>query len=186
MTLLTFKHLTDFNSSEGYWSSTDCILIAADILSISKAKSMLEIGFNIGYSAAVWLDQGIETLAIIDIGKHKDTLDAIHATANFYNNKNIMWWIGNSLSEDAKNLELPELDIVFIDGEHSYAAAKSDSELAKQYGANWIVYDDVIPEHINGIHNCILDLESSGFLEVIRTYKMSWTEQGEVYLCKIK
>lgn len=185
MTLLTFEHLSHFKSTEGYWSSVDCIDIAKDILDITKAKSMLEIGFNIGYSAAVWLEQGINTLTVIDIGNHKDTIPAMMATATHYDTKNILWWIGSSLSSEARDLEMPYIDIVFIDGEHSYKAVKNDTELAQLYGATWLVYDDVIPGHQNGIHKCIEELENNGMLEVIKKYKMTWTEQGEVYLCKI-
>ena len=41
-----------------------------------KVKSILEIGFNIGYSASMWLEFDPDkksTLTSIDIGIHKDT-----------------------------------------------------------------------------------------------------------------
>jgi predicted O-methyltransferase YrrM len=68
---LVYEHLKQFTSTEGYWSTTDCITVAKDIVEITNAKTMLEIGFNIGYSAAIWLELGIEDLIALDIGYHR-------------------------------------------------------------------------------------------------------------------
>lgn len=182
---LYYEHLKNFKSTEGYWSTTDCIDVAQDILSITNAKTMLEIGFNIGYSASTWLEKGIDHLVVLDIGYHSDTLPAIKATANHYANKKVEWWIGDSTSADAKELDVPKVDISFIDGEHSYRAALSDSLLSISYGADWLVYDDVIESHSNGIDQAIDELRLSGKIEVVKRYFMSWIGQGEVVLCKV-
>lgn len=182
---LVYEHLKDFTSTEGYWSTTDCIDVAKDILTITNAKSMLEIGFNIGYSASTWLENGIEHLVVIDIGYHSDTIPAIIATATHYNTKKVEWWIGSSLSDDAKELDIPKVDVSFIDGEHSYNAALSDSLLSLGYGADWLVYDDVIEGHSNGIDQAIDKLLIEGKIEIVKRYFMSWIGQGEVVLCKV-
>jgi predicted O-methyltransferase YrrM len=182
---LYYEHLKNFNSIEGYWSTTDCVDVAKDILDITKSKTMLEIGFNIGYSASTWLEQGIENLIVLDIGYHSDTLPAIKATAKHYSDKSVLWWIGDSTSDDAKELDIPKVDLSFIDGEHSYRAAMSDSLLSLQYGADWLVYDDVIDSHPNGIDKAIDELRMAGKIEVVKRYFMSWIGQGEVILCKV-
>jgi predicted O-methyltransferase YrrM len=182
---LEYKHLSSFTSTEGYWSTSDCVDVAVDILNLTGAKHMLEIGFNIGYSAAIWLSSGINTLIILDIGYHKDTLPAIRATAKTYSDKTILWCIADSTSEDAKNLDIESIDIAFIDGEHTYEASLSDSYLSIHYGANWLVYDDVIENHPNGIDKAIDSLVNLNIIEVIKTYDMTWTEQGKVVLCKV-
>lgn len=182
---LYYEHLKDFKSIEGYWSTTDCVDVAKDIISITKSKTMLEIGFNIGYSASTWLECGVEKLIVLDIGHHKDTLPAIRATARHYSDKKIQWWIGDSKSDDAKDLDLPKIDLSFIDGEHSYAAAMSDSLLSINYGADWLVYDDVIENHTNGVDRAIQELVVAGKIEVVKRYFMSWIGQGEVILCRI-
>lgn len=182
---LSFEHLKQFRSTEGYWSTTDCVTVAQDILSITKAKSLLEIGFNIGYSASVWLESGIESIIVIDIGTHKDTLDAIQATALNFKDKSVQWWIGDSTSETAKNLDIDKIDLSFIDGEHTYRAALSDSYLSIDYGADWLVYDDVMPDSSNNIHAAIDKLERDGKIEVVKSYDMTWTGAGKVMLCKV-
>jgi predicted O-methyltransferase YrrM len=182
---LCYDHLKDFTSTEGYWSNSDCIDVAKDILDITNSKTMLEIGFNIGYSAATWLSYGIESLVVIDIGIHKDTLPAIRKTAHTFSDKYISWWIGDSTSEEAKELDIEGIDIAFIDGEHSYRAALSDSYLSIDYGANWLVYDDVIEGHSNGIDRAIDKLRLDGRIEVVKRYFMSWIGQGEVILCRV-
>lgn len=184
-TKLTFEHLKAFDSTEGYWSTEACLDIAEDILKITQAKSMLEIGFNIGYSAAVWIEKGIKRLSIIDINNHKDTVPAINATIATYKDVNIEWWLGDSTSEDAFLVDIEPVDIAFIDGEHSYIACLSDSYLSILNGAKWLVYDDVIEYHENGINDVIKRLEMIGMITVIKSYKMSWTEQGNVVLAKV-
>jgi predicted O-methyltransferase YrrM len=182
---LFFEHLKHFSSTEGYWSTTDCVLVATDILNRTKAKSMLEIGFNIGYSAAVWLETGIEDLYIIDINNHKDTHPAIVATQDNYTNKNIRYLLADSTSNAAKNIHIPDIDIAFIDGGHTYDICLSDSYLSIAKGAKWLVYDDVIEEHSNGIWSAISKLENDNKIELVSSYPMTWTGQGYVVLAKV-
>jgi predicted O-methyltransferase YrrM len=182
---LYYKHLEPFKSTEGYWSTTDCVLVAVDILKKTGAKSMLEIGFNIGYSSAIWLDSGIDTLYIIDINNHKDTLPALNSTASFYLNKKIAWLLEDSTSETAKNWYIHPVDIAFIDGGHTYETSLSDSYLSMSKGAKWLVYDDVIENHSNGIWQTITELEAQNKIELICSYPMTWTGQGYVVLAKV-
>lgn len=182
---LIFEHLKDFNSSEGYWSTTDCIRVAKNILDETSAKSMLEIGFNIGYSAAVWLEAGIDTLAIIDINRHRDTQAAILATNNTYTQKNITWLLADSTSYEAKTWVTPSIDIAFIDGGHTYNICMSDSLLAISKGAKWLVYDDVMQNKQNGIGQVIQDLKNKNIIELEASYPMTWTGNGTVVLVKV-
>jgi predicted O-methyltransferase YrrM len=182
---LKYDHLAQFSSTEGYWSTEECVHIVEDILSYTKAKTMLEIGFNIGYSASTWLRSGIEHLVILDIGRHSDTLSAIRATALHYKPKKVQWWIGDSTSAQARDLDLPDIELAFIDGEHSYKAALSDSYLSMHYGARWLVYDDVIEFHSNGIDQAIRELEASDTIRVVKRYPMTWVGQGDVVVCEV-
>lgn len=182
---LYFEHLKNFSSSEGYWSTTDCIEVAKDILKVTKSKAMLEIGFNIGYSASVWLDAGIETLAIIDINTHRDTYAAILATNEAYPQKNITWLLKDSTSEEAKNWTLPDIDIAFIDGGHDYATCMSDSLLSITRKAKWLVFDDVIESSNNGVWQVISNLEKNKKISIENKYPMTWVGNGNVVLSKV-
>jgi predicted O-methyltransferase YrrM len=182
---LYFEHLKDFSSTEGYWSTTDCIIVAADILKKTSAKSMLEIGFNIGYSSAVWLEQGISAMYIIDINIHKDTEAALKATKEQYSNKNIVWLLADSTSAEVKDWVIPKIDLAFIDGGHTYDICLSDTMLSIDKGAKWLVYDDVIENHSNGIWQTITELETQNKIELICSYPMTWTGAGYVVLAKV-
>lgn len=182
---LFFEHLKDFSSSEGYWSTTDCYDVAKDIITLTKAKSMLEIGFNIGYSAAVWLESGIDTLAVIDINNHKHTEPALKATKSAYPNKNILWLLENSTSDKAKEWSIPDVDIAFVDGGHTYDICASDSLLAISKGAKWLVYDDAIEAANNGVWRAIKELKDKNTIEVVSSYPMTWVGNGSVILARV-
>lgn len=184
-TALSFKHLESFTSTEGYWSTIDCQLVARDILDTSEANSILEIGFNIGYSSSVWLELGVKKLGIIDINNHEDTVPALYAVKEAYKDRKIDWKLCDSKSEEAKTLK-SSYELAFIDGEHSYEAAYKDSLLSINYGCKWLVYDDVIENHSNGIYEAITKLEEEGQLEIVKSYFMTWTGAGYVVLCKVK
>ena len=50
-------YLANFKSKEGYWHDRNIFReVIKDILNVTEAKNMLEIGFNIGYSASMWLE----------------------------------------------------------------------------------------------------------------------------------
>jgi predicted O-methyltransferase YrrM len=183
--LIKFEHLKNFKSTEGYWSTEDCIEVAKDILSITNIKSMLEIGFNIGHSASIWLELGVSKLNIIDINTHPDTEPAVTAVVEEYDSADISWWFGDSTSEEAFLLDFDKVEAAFIDGEHSYIAALSDSYLGILNGAKWLIYDDVIENHENGIHDVIQLLVSIGLISIVKEYDMTWTEQGKVILTKV-
>lgn len=181
---LTFEHLKAFSSTEGYWSTTDCIKIAEHILEHTKATSMLEIGFNIGYSASVWIESGIKNIFFIDVNYHKDTVNALYAVKDTYKDCKIDWLLADSKTVSTEDIPI-DIDISFIDGEHSYLAAKSDSILSIEKGANWLVYDDVIEDHPNGIWQAITELEDEGKIKLEYSYPMTWIGQGYVVLCKV-
>lgn len=182
---IKIKHLEQFSSSEGYWYGVECNAIAKDILEKTKAKFMLEIGFNIGYSAAMWLSNGIESLRIIDINNHPDTLPAIEATIAAYPEKDIGFWLMDSKSSDAYELDISEADIAFVDGEHTYSALMSDTDLCLKNKVDWIVYDDVHEYETHNLYSAIKQLEAHKKIKIVAKYPMTWYNGGFVYLTKV-
>ena len=52
-----YPHLANFNTTEGHWQDRNLFRpIIQDIYNKYNVKSILEIGFNIGYSASMWLE----------------------------------------------------------------------------------------------------------------------------------
>ena len=174
MELIKFDHLKTFTSKEGYWHTVGYFDIAKDIINTTNINSMLEIGFNIGYSANIWLQSGIDRLYIIDINFYDDTIPALQATMNFpdYDNKEIRAWIGDSTSVLAYNIEdFENVECTFIDGYHNYINVLLNSYLAINYGSKYIVYDDVHKEMLGDhVYKAILKLESLGLIELVKEY----------------
>ena len=156
---LKIKHLENFSSSEGYWSTTDCVGVAKHILEITNASSMLEIGFNIGYSASIWLSCGIKDLYIIDINTHTDTEEAIKATVEEYKDKNIYSLLVDSTSDEAKDWVIPEVDIAFIDGGHTYKDVFEELRFVRnlQKKGDVIIVDDVLSNKFKSVQFALDD-----------------------------
>ena len=65
-------------------------LTVQDIYNQYKVESILEIGFNIGYSASMWLEFDPDkksTLTSVDIGIHADTVKAAEAVKNLHGDR---------------------------------------------------------------------------------------------------
>lgn len=140
MSILTY--LEPFKSTEGYWHKEDIFKEAIqDILSISKPKYMLEIGFNIGYSATMWLHHSTifnTQLTSVDIGWHNDTIKASIAVQERYPER------FEFILSDSRKVDLPnnKYDLVFIDGDHGKDGVLSDINLAVNLNIPYLVFDD--------------------------------------------
>jgi len=119
------------------------------LLSICKninPKTMLEIGFNSGYSADIILKNidSIDDFTTIDIGTHIYVDFADHILSNSYRDR-FKLHIGKSddvlNSDNIKN----KFDIIFIDGGHKFHCAYNDILLCKRYSHHdtLIIVDDV-------------------------------------------
>ena len=78
-----YPHLADFKTVEGHWHDRNVFRpIIQEIYVQHNIQSILEIGFNIGHSASMWLEFDADkksTLTSVDIGIHKDTEKAAAA-----------------------------------------------------------------------------------------------------------
>jgi cephalosporin hydroxylase len=139
-----YPHLANFSSREGYWHKRDIFRpVIQDILTKLKPETMLEIGFNIGYSASMWLefdpDQKLK-LTSVDIGIHKDTLKAAEAVKNLHPER------FNFILSDSKKVK-PQIedkifDVAFIDGDHSATGVASDIRLCLDLKIPYLIFDD--------------------------------------------
>lgn len=163
-----YEHLESFKSSEGYWFDPIYIDVAAEIVELTGAKSMLEIGFNIGHSAAAWLHTPVETLHIVDIGRHQDTRPALEATHNHFSSKEIDWLIADSADESTWEWATFSVDLGFVDGAHDKVHVENDIRLCQQTQAKWIVIDDMTPNAI--VANSVQPFVEDGTLELVKTW----------------
>ncbi len=136
------KHLIDkgFKSFEGsLYNQKKQIELYKELL--KDKKNGLQIGFNAGDSANLFLDITNGSLLSIDINSHKYVESANEYINNKYPNKHKLI-VGDS------NIILPKLekniyDYIFIDGGHSFKVANQDIINCKNYSnKNTLIFID--------------------------------------------
>ena len=84
---MQYQHLANFNTSEGHWHDRNVFRpTIQDIYNKHNVQSILEIGFNIGYSASMWLEFDADkksTVTSVDIGIHRDTVSKLISFVSF-------------------------------------------------------------------------------------------------------
>lgn len=117
-----------------------------EILTPRNPKRILEIGTWKGYSAEVWI-KAFDPDFFLTIEKDQEL--EIESLPETRKNQAFVYLRGDSHSEDRSQLIgtlCPEVDFLFIDGDHSYEGVKKDYEmygpLVKEGGV--IVFHDAL------------------------------------------
>lgn len=101
------------------------------IRSIHKPEiNVMEIGFNAGHSAEVFLNNPNVTLTSFDLGGHNYVLPAKEYIDVHYPDRHTLV-LGNSTITIPNYIEKnkdTKFDLIFIDGGHDYIVAKTDME----------------------------------------------------------
>jgi hypothetical protein len=107
------------------------------VLAITGAKSVLEIGFNLGHTAMVWLNMGVERLVSVDISEHAKVAQGAAIVAAAFPDRFTF------IRADSKKLMLgPDYELLFIDGGHTLDDVSADIALGKRLGVKWFFLDD--------------------------------------------
>jgi len=149
MSVTTFLHQRGFHTFEGYSQEVPPQVENLKVLSKSPVKTVMEIGFNAGHSAEVFLANNPDlTLLSFDLGFHdygkvaKEYIDATYPGRH-----QIIW--GDStktVPEYVKANPGKTFDLIFIDGGHMYDVASADiKSCAALANVNTVVaVDDVV------------------------------------------
>jgi hypothetical protein len=168
-----YQHLANFSSKEGYWHDRSIFRdTISDIYAKYKPQTMLEIGFNIGYSASMWLefdpDQKLK-LTSVDIGIHPDTQAAAAAVKELHGDR--FEFILSDSKKIGNKLDGRLFDIIFIDGDHSAPGVYNDIQLGLKLGVPLMLFDDYhIDKPVNPIKGVCDDFEEKGKLSLIEVY----------------
>jgi hypothetical protein len=129
MALTRFLNDKGFDSFEGYSQQIPRQVIDLYLLTNKPNLNVMEIGFNAGHSAEIFLEYNKNIkLTSFDLGHHTYVLPAKEYIDKTYPNRHTLI-IGDSTASIPKFIndnKDTKFDIIFIDGSHEYEIAKKD------------------------------------------------------------
>jgi len=152
-----------------------------ELIKLSKdVKTVMEIGFNAGHSAELFLKNNPElTLTSFDIGDHNYVLTGKQYIDKTFPGRHTLI-IGDSTMSVPKFIkDHPEIkfDLLFIDGCHEYEIAKADLENCRHlaHKDSIVVMDDTIFSDIGygqwniGPTKAVIELHNKGLLTNLKS-----------------
>lgn len=104
-------------------------------------RRLLEIGFNIGNTAAVWLALGVRHLSSCEIRVSSEVKHSVEVLA-MRHKAPFRFCAGDS---GALNIEGEMFDSAFVDGDHGLAGILRDIETCRRHGVRNYLFDDLFP-----------------------------------------
>lgn len=136
------EHFPDVVVKEGHMLLTDRTTdVIKEILDITKAKKVFEIGFNAGHSSFGFmsLDEELHYHSI-DIGKHGYTRDCAKKIESIFGDR---FKFGVKDSNDVRPDSLVDYDMVYIDGDHKFSSFRKDFQNCVDADIEYILIDDI-------------------------------------------
>tara|TARA_B110000037_G_C16937048_1_gene431092 strand:- start:110 stop:676 length:567 start_codon:yes stop_codon:yes gene_type:complete len=113
-----------------------------DICKRTNPTSILELGFNRGASALMWLENSKATLHSVDIRTEAEVLKSTQYLIQSYPNRFTYTSFDHSLLPGVKSKYINKYDLIFIDGDHTKEAILRDTKIALTFNPKYIAFDD--------------------------------------------
>lgn len=113
-----------------------------DTLEIVKPTKIFEIGFNMGHSAAMWLELCDALLYSCDVSQKDETIESAQYLYYKYLHR-----MGFLYRWELGVLKDMEFDLAFIDGAHDEENITNDIELCKRLKIPYLLFDDWYPRY---------------------------------------
>lgn len=114
------------------------------IVKLLEPRCLLEIGFHLGRSSAIWLHLGVEHVTSVDINPDQILQTAGDVLGAAYL-KRFKLIVAPREDRDAAILyNPPPYDLIFIDGGHDLASVRQDIALARALGIRRMLFDDFL------------------------------------------
>ena len=159
------KKLSNNNTGE---MPDNCFFSIKDICDYIKPTSILEIGFNRGNSALMWLLNSEAKLTSIDIRKEVEIKNSLDILKSNFSNRFEYYKIDAYKELPFKSEWVGKFDLIFIDCWHVPVGFELDSNTAMYFGSPYIAYDDYLTHtHSSFIKKFVKEHKN---LEEIKTY----------------
>ena len=170
--------------SDGFYN-TNLLSMFDDIKRIINPNTIFEIGTHCGYSSLAFLSY-LDTsyLISIDIDGHsieKNKLDIVNNILTKYFPDIFCSYVISSFEHDSilKLLNNRKIDLIHIDGDHTYNGVIRDLELSKKIQTKYVLVDDFTTSD-----NIRLAVKDSN-IDIIKIYDNIHSNVGAA-LCEIK
>lgn len=138
------------NTKERYFNLEPKIYNILSLMDIVRPKSVLEIGFNAGFSSLLMKMSGVKfDMECIDINHHEYVVPCFNTIQSDYSDMEIILQ-PSSLALKRLIQQEKTFDIIHIDGDHSLEGAQSDLDqcLELAHESTVIIFDDTNLSHL--------------------------------------
>lgn len=149
----------------------DYVPMIEHVINTCKPERILEIGFNAGHSACMWLTMSpTAKLTSVDISTSESTnTGAAFVKEKFGERFDFICHDSKTVYDLVKDFKF---DLVIVDGGHTEEDAYCDLELTKRLGAKYVIVDDMVM--LKDIKNAIDRFEALGYMKHMQTWRVGW------------